>query len=440
MAHIKIRRGLDIPLKGSASGSIRSEIETNEVALDFSPFAPYIHPQLLIDVGDLVLTGQPLIKEKGPIGRLWTSPATGVIKEIRRGQKRSLESIVITKSPINKDAILPELNTKEPIQFLVETGLLSYFTMRPFCLPAHPNLKPRSIFIRAIESAPFRPAPEKQLEGNEHFFQTGLDFISSITPETTNLISATNSPFSQFQRVRLHTAEGPHPVANASLHIQLIDPILKLHDVVWTIDPHGVIAIGRAIETGKLHPSCIISIAGLGIAEEHRGYYKVPDGASVQSILEGKLSLTPSRLISGDPLTGLETSLNGHLAFGHTVVCAIPDDSERQPLHFFRFKSPFFTATRAYKESSPISTRLHGEERAFIDPNIYDRVMPLQIPTVPLIKSILADDFETAELLGVLEVAPEDFALPTFICPSKIEMTEIVRRGQQKMAAENLSV
>ncbi len=87
-----------------------------------------------------------------------------------------------------------------------------------------------------------------------------------------------------------------------------------------------------------------------------------------------------------------------------------------------------------------MSTRLHGEERAFIDPSIYDRVMPLQIPTVPLIKSILAEDFETAEILGILEVAPEDFALPTFICPSKVEMTEIVRRGQQKMATENLSV
>ena len=111
-------------------------------------------------------------------------------------------------------------------------------------------------------------------------------------------------------------------------------------------------------------------------------------------------------------------------------------------LHFFRWKSPSFTSSKAYlqKINEPVSTRLHGEERAFIDPNIYDRVMPLQIPTVPLIKSILAGDFETAEILGILEVAPEDFALPTFICPSKIEMVEIVRMGLQKMAAENISV
>ena len=48
---------------------------------------------------------------------------------------------------------------------------------------------------------------------------------------------------------------------------------------------------------------------------------------------------------------------------------------------------------------------------------------------MPLIKAVLAEDFETAEFLGLLEVDSEDFALPTFVCPSKMEMSDIIKKG-----------
>ena len=438
MAHIKIRKGLNIPLKAGPTGPVRAEIVSTEASLDFCPFAPYIHPQLLVDIGDSVVTGQPLIGEKGESNRIWTSPATGIIKEIRRGPKRSLDSVIIQKTSEEKHYPFPVFEPSEAFEFLQKTGLLNHLWMRPFCLPASLKLKPKSIFIKAIESAPYRPSSLMQLQRNEHYFQTGLNLLSSLVDGKVHLICSNEFP--EFEHAQRHTAEGPHPVSNPSLHIQLIDPILSIQDTVWTIDTYGVIAIGRAIETGKLHPARIISLAGEGIAEEHRGYYSVCDGADMQSITYGKLSATSGRLISGDPLTGSEVTSNDYLKYADTVVCSIPEATERKRLHFFRIKSPSFTAFRAYIGNLTISTRLHGEERAFIDPSIYDRVMPLQIPTVPLIKSILAEDFETAEILGILEVAPEDFALSTFICPSKVEMTEIVRRGQQKMATENLSV
>jgi len=436
MAHIKIKKGLNIPLKWNPPEDIKT-ISSLEAALDFTPFSPSIHPHLLVNIGDHVVVGQPIIEEKGSAKRIWTSPASGMIKEIRRGAKRVLESIIIDRDESSIHYPIPSLNPDEPLQFLHKTGLLSHLWMRPYRLPAHPQLKPRSIFVKAIESAPFCPSAELQLKGNEGYFQSGLNLLSSLVSGRLHLVShQASNAFKPFQKVIQHTAIGPHPISHPSLHIQLLDPILKQTDVVWTIDTCGVVAIGRAIETALLHPERIISLS----LPEHQGYYRVIDGASMQSILSNQL-LT-GRLISGDPLTGIETSLNGHLGFSHTVVCSIPEVDKRAPLHFFRWKSPSFTASKAYlqNKNEPVSTRLHGEERAFIDPNLYDRVMPLQIPTVPLIKSILSGDFETAEILGILEVAPEDFALPTFICPSKIEMVDIVRRGLQKMAAENLSI
>ena len=62
--------------------------------------------------------------------------------------------------------------------------------------------------------------------------------------------------------------------------------------------------------------------------------------------------------------------------------------------------------------------------------------MPMRIPAIALVKAIASEDFELAEQLGLLEVAPEDFALPTFIDPSKNEMVDIVRTGMRRYAAE----
>lgn len=439
MAHIKIKKGLNIPLTGTPKVGEVKTIQSTEAALDFTPFAPTIQPRLLVNVGDMVCIGQPLIEEKGGTKRIWTSPASGVVKEIRRGQKRILHAVIIESTGEASFHPISALNPEEPIQFLQQAGLLSYLWMRPFCLPAHPDKKPRSIFVKAIESAPFTPSAELQLDGRGKQFQLGLNLLSSIVNGQLHLIHSRNSTaFHSFENVRLHTAEGPHPISNPSLHIQLLDPILTPKDSVWTIDVPGVIAIGQAIETGKLHPYRIISLAGNGILPEHQGYYRIADGADIQSIVSNRLSSQPSRLISGDPLNGMTTTLDSHIGYGHSVVCSILEEQKRSPLHFFRLKNRSFTSSGAYFQNAnaQVSTRLHGEQRAFIDPNIYDRVMPLQIPTVPLIKALLTGDFETAEILGILEVAPEDFSLPTFICPSKIEMVDIVRNSLYKMASE----
>jgi Na+-transporting NADH:ubiquinone oxidoreductase subunit A len=52
--------------------------------------------------------------------------------------------------------------------------------------------------------------------------------------------------------------------------------------------------------------------------------------------------------------------------------------------------------------------------------------MPMNIPTMFLLKAAISKDFEQAEQLGLLEVIGEDFALPAFVCPSKIEMPAII--------------
>ena len=76
-----------------------------------------------------------------------------------------------------------------------------------------------------------------------------------------------------------------------------------------------------------------------------------------------------------------------------------------------------------------IDTNINGEERAFVVSGQYEKVFPFDIYPVYLIKSILANDIERMENLGIYEVAPEDFALCEFVCTSKINVQQIVRDG-----------
>ena len=64
--------------------------------------------------------------------------------------------------------------------------------------------------------------------------------------------------------------------------------------------------------------------------------------------------------------------------------------------------------------------------------------MPLDVPTMQLVKAIMAEDYDLAAEFGLLEVDSEDFALPAFVCPSKIEMIDIVKKGLRRYAADTL--
>jgi len=76
-----------------------------------------------------------------------------------------------------------------------------------------------------------------------------------------------------------------------------------------------------------------------------------------------------------------------------------------------------------------LDTNLNGEERAFVVSEQYEKVFPMDIYPVHLLKSIVINDIDAMENLGIYEVAPEDFALCEFVCTSKIDSQNIVRQG-----------
>jgi Na+-transporting NADH:ubiquinone oxidoreductase subunit A len=452
--HIEVskRRGLDLPIGGTPHGDIESLPPPRRVALQIASFDD-MQFKLLSHVGDVVRIGQPLLQDKTHPQRLLVSPAGGTLCEIRRGAKRQLLSLIIERDPAEQHHDHPtadpdHLSVEQLLEYLGQTGLLAHIRMRPFGLLARPADKPRSIFVRAVESAPFVPSAELQVTGYEEDFAWGLRALAKLAAKGVHLIYKKGScypPFAEAVVGQRHTVGGPHPCGNPSLHIHFIDPITRPDQRVWTLSAHDVIVIGKMMRTGRYHVERVVGIGGPGIPKGRRRFVRARSGQPIADLLGGELTDSNCHLISGDPLNGYHVQEEDFLDFHHFTVTGLLLPRKRQFLHFLRLGRRRYSVHRAYisghlkSGAYEMTTRLGGEERAFIDSDVYDRVMPMRIPTALLVKAILADDYETAEKLGVLEVDAEDFALPTFICPSKIEMVEIVHRGLRKFAADLLS-
>lgn len=464
MVHINIKKGLDVPIKGHPADSINSLVpsgkisplgEPQQIALDLKEFED-IKFRLLVKAGDVVKLGQPLAEDKATPGRMFVAPAAGVINEIRRGAKRSLQDIIIDVSRSGEtyqefSPLDPSIASRqEIIDRLMAGGMFTKIRSRPFNLLADPAKTPRSIFVKALESAPFVPPAEMQVMGYENEFQIGLNALAKLTDGAVHLVYAKETafrPFIEAKNVQHHTAEGPHPRSTYSLHIQNIDPIRSSDVSVWTLNVHDVVGIGYLLSKGKYFIDRVISIAGPGILADRLGYFKAREGYPISPLIAGRIHKGLMRLISGDPLMGKKVAAEDFLGFSHYVFCVIPENVRREFLHFFGIGLNKYSFSKAYLSGHldnshreyNFTTNQHGEHRAFVDPTLYDQVVPLHIPTMQLVKAVLAEDFELAEEYGLLEVDGEDFALPTFVCPSKMEMVDIIKSGLKQYSRELLT-
>ena len=457
MAHIKVSEGLDVPIEGapsaSGAGNPESLVAPQEVSLNLHPFE-WVKFKLLVKAGDKVKLGQPLAYDKTHEKRMFVSPAGGVVKEVRRGLKRRLLDIIVevdSEEDVlqHKSIDVSQASRQDILDRLLEGGGFAHIRHRPFNLLANYEQTPRSVFVKAVESAPFAPPAELQVSGHESEFQAGLSALAKLVEGDVHLVHRSGSDCDAFTKasdVQIHTVDGPHPAGNQSVHIANIDPIKAVDDVVWTVDVADVITIGSLVANGVYYTDRVIAIAGTGIVEDKRAFVRGRMGHPVGALIAGRNEKGLLRMISGDVLMGSKVEVEDFLHFNHSVFTVIPENVERELLHFFRLGVNKYTRSKTYLSGHlkpgarkyPFTTSTHGEHRGIVDGAVYQEVMPLQVPVLPLIRAIQGRDWELADSLGLMEVDGEDFALPTFVDPCKTEMVDIVKGALHHQAAENI--
>lgn len=475
MALIRVKQGLDLPLFGAPKQILKrleddSTFVKRSISVDFEPFKE-VFLKVLVHEGDHVVALQPLVHVKDQENLCIPSPVEGKVVAIIRGEKRRLLEIVIeealprvapiTIAPSINPTSINELSSEKIEEKLLRSGLLTRFFVRPFHRPvmkAKPT-PPRSCFIRACTTKLFDVPYKMQFEGKEKWFILGLEVISKylgsipihvVTGPGSLEESKLRALFpSNNQQIHAHTVDGIYPVCSSSLHIQKIDPIQTAQDSVWAIDALDVIRIGCFFGTDRLDMPFWISLAGEGVEEKSRGYLETIEGAAISDIVHNRLTHSNGdqlRIVSGDLLTGKKVLQNEYMKRGHTMVSVIPEQKpeERTFLHFLRIGANSFTATDTYLSGHMnrkthlwhMNTNMHGEERHFIDASVYEKVMPLNILPMQIVKAVMAKEYDLAIDYGLLEVVADDFAACEFICPSKIPMMQIVEEGIDQLIAD----
>ena len=437
---IRLKKGVNINLKGKADKVYASVPNSKNYCIKPTDFHNLI-PKLDVEVGDKVLAGSPLFHDKKNADILFTSPVSGKIIEINRGAKRVIEEIIISADKEikyidfgKKDP--KKLSRKEIIEKMLQAGVWPFIRQRPFSIIANPNEVPKSIFISSFNSAPLAIDNDFALHGLDEAFQKGLDIITKLTDKKTHInIDGNTVPstaFTNANRVQLNKIYGPHPSGNVGVQIHHIDPIKK-GEVVWYLEPQDILIIGKLFNTGFLDATRTFTLSGSQVIKPR--YYTGLLGSSISNIVKENIKKGLSRYISGDILTGNQIRNNGYLGFYHTQITVIPEGNNPDFFGWLRPATDKFSMSRAVwswllpKKEFELDTNMRGEERAYVMSGEYEKTLPMDIYPVHLIKSIMIDDIEQMENLGIYEVAPEDFALCEVVCTSKMPVQKIIREG-----------
>ena len=433
-----IKKGLDLPISGSPTQDIQQAAAVKKVAIVGDDYVG-MRPTMLVQEGDTVKLGQPLINDKKREGVIITSPGAGKVLSITRGAKRKFESIEIELSGDDQVSFtshtdLASLDRDAVEKQLVESGVWVALRTRPFSRTPELGSEPSSIFVTAMDTNPLAADPELVIAEQKDLFVSGLQVIRKLTTGKVHVCHRNDSrvPGDAVPSIHMHEFTGPHPAGLAGTHIHNIDPVGP-NKTVWQIGYQDVIAIGHLFTTGKIMTDRVVALGGPMVAKPRLVRTRL--GADLNDLVAGETETTDNlRVISGSVLSGRKAEPNKHyLGRFHNQISVLEEGNKREFLGWQMPGGDKYSLTKIYLGSwlsgklFPMTSSTGGSKRAMVPMGTYEKVMPLDILPTQLLRSLICGDTDQSQLLGALELDEEDLALCTFVCPGKYDYGQILR-------------
>ena len=430
MDKVKIRKGLDIRLAGEPSKQLES-FEPTFCALKPTDFIGIL-PKLDVAEGDEVKAGSVLFHDKNNEKIVFTSPVSGKVKAIVRGEKRAISEVIVEND--GKNDAIDFRDIDDPVERMLRSGVWPMLRQRPYATIANPDVRPKHIFVSMFDTGPLAPDYDYIIDNQYDALAKGIDVLSKLTDgnvyinvkhgstactDAINRVSTEITSDGHVNNVVITEFSGPHPAGNVGTQINALSPINK-GEVVWYCYPQDVITIGNLFLSGRYESSRIIAMTGAAMHNPH--YFKTKIGADITPILDIKEN---SRIISGNVLTGTNITGDKHLCFHDSQVTVIPEGNQYK---LFGWLLPVFKRFT--------NTNTNGDTRPYIMTGEFERVFPFDIYPMQLIKACLIKDIDQMEELGIYEVDAEDFALCEVIDPSKTPIQQIIREGLEFIRKE----
>lgn len=438
--NIKIRRGLNIPFEGKASGRLEN-VSPKLVGLVPDDFGGHVWKSAVKE-GDEVATGSPLFYDKATSLIKIVSPIAGKVKEIRRGERRKILAIVVEAGDSKAEAPKLNLSLDESTvrSTLLESGIWAMMRQRPFDIVPDPDSRPRDIFVTAFDSAPLAPALFDHT--TVPYIEKGLEVLAVFTGKKPYIATPKENPY-EFKNGENLVIEGPHPAGNVGVQIAAVAPVNK-GETVWALDVSVLFRIGKLYNDGSVSWKTHVALTGPEMPDAHMVQTII--GIDVMQLLPAAIDSNKNlRVISGNVLTGKKVNPESDfLRFPYHQITVMREGDDADEFmgwasmnpERFSTKRTFPSFLKGLKHAFPFDARLKGGRRAMILSGEFDKVFPFDIYPEYLLRAIESGDIEKMEKLGIYEVAPEDFALPEFVDTSKHELQQLVRNALDNLREE----
>ncbi|WP_305041321.1 Na(+)-translocating NADH-quinone reductase subunit A [Geoalkalibacter sp.] len=438
MKTIRIRRGLDLPLVGAPEPHIDKGTFVRRVAV-LGPDYAGLKPTMAVSEGEQVRAGQVLFTDKRSPEVRFTAPGSGRVTAVHRGPKRVLLGVEIALDgedaqsfPAFGEGRLEQLSRAEVVENLLASGLWTALRRRPFERVPDPEETPAALFVTALASDPLAADPALVIAERPKDFANGLRVLGHLCAGPLFLCQAPGVALPRAGRAESVAFTGPHPAGLPGTHIHHLLPVHG-ERCVWHLGYQDVIAIGHLFVTGQLLHERILALGGPGIRRPR--LIRTRLGAHLGDLLRDELREGRWRLVSGSPLSGHQAE--GPLAFlgrYHTQACVLPEAEARpQALGWLRPGSDAFSVRNLFlgalarRRPRALNTALGGERRAIYPIGTYEQVLPFDLSATYLLRALAAGDMDEARALGCLELAEEDLALCSFVCPGKNDFGPLLR-------------
>jgi Na+-transporting NADH:ubiquinone oxidoreductase subunit A len=435
---INIKKGLDLPIEGAPQQAIHDGPTVKTVATLGEEYHG-MRPTMYVKVGDSVKKGQVIFEDKKNPGVKYSASASGVIKEVNRGEKRVLQSVVIEVAgdeqiifAKHEANAISSLSREAVAEQLVESGQWVALRTRPFDKVPAVGSTPVSIFVTAMDTNPLAAAPAVIIAEQQDAFNAGLAVLAQLTDGKVNVAKAAGSSVqASGDKVAVHEFAGKHPAGLVGTHIHFIDPVSATKKV-WHINYQEVIAYGQLFLTGEVYNQRVISLAGPVVKNPR--LVRTVLGASTAALTSGELEDGENRLVSGSVLSGsVAMGVHGYLHRYSLQISVLAEGREKEFLGWAVPGSKKFSITRTFlghlspKKLFNMTTTTNGSDRSMVPIGNYERIMPLDVLPTLLLRDLISGDTDSAQTLGCLELGEEDLALCSFVCPGKYEYGSILR-------------
>jgi len=431
---LRLKKGLDIRLEGAVSDlSAVADADVRLYAIAPDDF-PGFRPKAAVKEGDAVEAGTPLLYDKAHPEVKLVSPVSGTVKEVKRGERRKILYVSVEADGLDAHR---RFDPSAPLAgLLAESGLLAMMRRRPYDVVPDPGVRPRDIFVTAMDTAPLAVPPTLQPGAcDAKALATAVKALKTLTDGKVYVCYGADAPVAAIPGAEMVEVSGPHPAGNAGVQIANIAPVNK-GDTVWTMDLAVLAKLGSLLLTGELDTSAVVAVTGPEAGRP--GLIRTHAGAAVAPLVAGRLSADGGhrRVISGNVLTGVAVDpADGFLHAPYRQITVIAEGDDVDEFMGWASVSPSkLSVSRALplhglrKVFAP-DARLMGGRRAMILSGVYDKVLPMDILPEYLLKAAISRNIDSMEALGIYEVAPEDLALCEFVDPSKLPVQQIVRDG-----------